>query len=362
MNSVADSMRYAGARGFSLVELMVSSAIGLIVLVGVTYAYLGNRETYVLNEEMARMHESARVAMDSMGRDLRVASFIGCKPRPEAVQNRSGVNLDVKSWVAEGIRVRAAGAVAGLDGKKPQLQVFGSMGGVAQVNAAEFSTNADEIRVSGGVTAHRLEEHFAGASSRLAVISDCDKAYVFKPDAVSIPADRTQTGTIKTTFSAAPGEGTIGEGVFGRGAQVFALPVNTAGAPLNIYDMRDSGRKDLLGNAIYSLFHNGAELIEGVEAFRVCVGGDGISGAHGLKPWHEVAAEEWKKAEVVQIDLVLRSIRPRVLPEKVAPRITLCGDALPLEITADRRLRRLFSTSVALRNKLGEVTRAEDEK
>src|SRR5262249_26872502 len=69
--------------GLTLVELMITMVISLAVLAAISYAYLGTRGAYRTNEGIARVQESGRFALDSIARDLRRTSFLGCgSPSP----------------------------------------------------------------------------------------------------------------------------------------------------------------------------------------------------------------------------------------------------------------------------------------
>ncbi len=52
-------MRYA-ARGFSLVELMISMLLGLVIIGAATGVILANRQSYRTNEGLSQIQESAR--------------------------------------------------------------------------------------------------------------------------------------------------------------------------------------------------------------------------------------------------------------------------------------------------------------
>jgi type IV pilus assembly protein PilW len=68
----------AAQRGLTLIELLITMVISLAVLAIVSYAYLGTRGAYRTNEGVARVQESGRFAIDSIARDLRRTSFLGC--------------------------------------------------------------------------------------------------------------------------------------------------------------------------------------------------------------------------------------------------------------------------------------------
>ena len=64
-------------QGLSLVELMVALLIGLILLAGVFQIYLSGRQSAHAQEDLARMQENGRYAMDLITRDLRRAGYWG---------------------------------------------------------------------------------------------------------------------------------------------------------------------------------------------------------------------------------------------------------------------------------------------
>lgn len=67
-----------GQGGFTLVELMIASTIGLIILVALGQLFVTSRATYVLEDGLARAQESGRFAMEILAQDIRMAGYMGC--------------------------------------------------------------------------------------------------------------------------------------------------------------------------------------------------------------------------------------------------------------------------------------------
>lgn len=65
------------ASGFSLVELMVAIVVGTLMLGGVIQLYLSSKQTYNAQDQLARMQENGRFAMELITRDLRRAGYWG---------------------------------------------------------------------------------------------------------------------------------------------------------------------------------------------------------------------------------------------------------------------------------------------
>ena len=62
-------------RGFTLIEMMIALAIGGIIFAAITTSFTFMRKTYRVQEEVSDMIENARVAMDIMTREIRMAGY-----------------------------------------------------------------------------------------------------------------------------------------------------------------------------------------------------------------------------------------------------------------------------------------------
>ncbi|HSI04038.1 MAG TPA: prepilin-type N-terminal cleavage/methylation domain-containing protein, partial [Myxococcota bacterium] len=71
-------MRHAvrqSERGFTLIELMVATAIGLIVIGGVFGVMITQQHTYRTQMELAEASQNARAALDIVRQSLRDAGW-----------------------------------------------------------------------------------------------------------------------------------------------------------------------------------------------------------------------------------------------------------------------------------------------
>ena len=67
-----------GAKGFSLVELMIAMALGLFLTGVAVNIVITNRQAFRTTENLSRMQENARSAFELMARDIRSAGGNPC--------------------------------------------------------------------------------------------------------------------------------------------------------------------------------------------------------------------------------------------------------------------------------------------
>jgi len=68
-------MMDANDRGFSLIELLIAAAVGLIVLAAVSALFSVQSKHFAESEIIAELHQNARIAMDMMVREISMAGY-----------------------------------------------------------------------------------------------------------------------------------------------------------------------------------------------------------------------------------------------------------------------------------------------
>jgi len=76
--------------GLSLIELMVALTIGSLLIIGAVTVYVQSRNTYAVNETMARLQENARFALSMIEPDLRLANHWGMTSDPLLITGTVG--------------------------------------------------------------------------------------------------------------------------------------------------------------------------------------------------------------------------------------------------------------------------------
>jgi type IV pilus assembly protein PilW len=64
--------------GFGLVELLIATALSLIVVLGVAQIFIAAKNTYVTQNSAANMQEDARFVLSKMIQEIRMVGMFGC--------------------------------------------------------------------------------------------------------------------------------------------------------------------------------------------------------------------------------------------------------------------------------------------
>ncbi len=86
--------------GVTLVELLVSMAIGLVVALASTMAYLAVRNTANATDAMSRMNEDGKLALDMLTREIQMAGFYPAAITGVATPNLRGTFTNIKNVAA----------------------------------------------------------------------------------------------------------------------------------------------------------------------------------------------------------------------------------------------------------------------
>ncbi|PQJ97602.1 PilW family protein [Chromatium okenii] len=86
-------------RGFTLVELMISMTIGLFISAGMVALLIGNKQSYRDSENMARVQENGRFAVEYLARDIRQAGLQNFSvPKARMINNNPPPKDYIKGW------------------------------------------------------------------------------------------------------------------------------------------------------------------------------------------------------------------------------------------------------------------------
>ena len=336
------------ARGFTLVELMISLIIGLLVIAGVFTVFFASRTSYTQNEAQSRVQENARIALELLASDLRHAAFMGCR--------RFGANdirvndADVPLAEVDLVEERAIRAEPdGLDGTD-EIRIIGAMedgtrlgGGVGNVvTPGDLSIELlNTTRVPGQAMGVAMGNGDLATETRFGLITDCTKGDLFQlrsDPIVSVPNNKV-TLELDQTLN------------YGYGADAMVFPLKQV-----VYRIQGSGRMDNSDAEIPSLFRSTdgvtfQEIAEGVESLVVEYGEDtdGNGSVDQYVAIGDATPPRWARVVAVRARLLFVSAQNRVLETEQ----TYFFDGVEQDAEeGDRRYRQEFTTAVGLRNRL----------
>lgn len=340
--------------GFSLVELMVSSAIGLLLLTGVGTIYIESRATFRQQEVLARMQEGARYAFEVMALEIRQAGYTGCAPTSATY---SSLEVSVPPDWFNALTTPLSGYESGA---LLPAEVTGAL------------ANTDAVRVirlddSGN---YRVTSHNPSA----AVISVNSNAGLNTGEILTaVAANCLYASTFQMTASPAskishdPGAGAPGNSTKCLSDPTSAVCMGPEAGfpdlPVDSKIMRTRGTIFYLMNGAGnepSLFRefltstgtsDEEELIEGVEDMQILYGEDTSAPVDGNVDQYVAAdaVSSWDNVLAVRVSLLMRSVQNNVVNQPQA--VDFNGGAVNTGVGADRRLRKVFTATFAIRNR-----------
>ena len=334
-------MKGSKQQGFSMVELMVAMVIGLLLVAAVLQTFISAKRGYEMQDDLSRIQENGRFAMEYLKEDIRQADFWGCMSG--AVGNiannlNSGVDEEFFS-MSEGVS-GAEGSGYMTDVTKLGAQIFsdkiilrGGSGSGIHVETPYMPTTAGALHVD---TGSGLEQ------GDIILVSDCNAGDIFQLTTDPSGGSTKETLTHGTGGSVSPGNADKdfekkyqGDAqIFRAGTTTYEIKANSFGEP--------------------ALYRNGdEELVEGVESMQIQYGidtdGDGVPNY-----FNSFDASEVDDAVSVQISLLVRGYKDNLADSNYS---LTYGDGdgdgvVDTFTTQDRRLRKVFTSTIALRNRL----------
>ncbi|MBB1126505.1 PilW family protein [Thiospirillum jenense] len=138
-------------RGMTLVELLVAMTIGIFLTGGVIALFLGTKQSYNMNEQLARVQESGRFALDVLTREIRQTGYIGtCSSVSSLLDKNASGYTDDRYCLGEKHDCLAAQnqrtAIRGWDGvdqADPNFDVYNETGYIPNTDAIFIKHAAD---------------------------------------------------------------------------------------------------------------------------------------------------------------------------------------------------------------------------
>jgi len=332
--------------GFTLVELLVGMVIGLFLMAVLVQLFISNKQAYRLQENLARAQENGRFALEFISRDLRQADFWGCA-QPGAVQNLLDTDGDAtdNGWdeTGSGFDLMEAGNLLGIKGPPGGYHVAAAAANVAGL------PNADAVTIVGATgTPAQVAATMPGVASPVTIaanpqgiaptnrviVSDCQGGDLFMVtndtdgnpltlEHASTAGNDNSSGSLQRTYDAT--------------AQVY--PVQSVTYSVDVSNGVPVLRRSDRSNA-------NQPVVEGVEKIRVLFGedttGDGTANRYvSINNVTDLTA-------VVSARIWVMVRTDEEINDAPVP-VTFAGTTIT---PTDRRSRRVFTSTISLRNRL----------
>lgn len=350
-------------RGLTLIELMVTIVIALLLMAVIGSVYLAGKKSFNYQTATGRMQERARFAMGQISQSMRSVGFQGCGSLTTKVGNMTwnaawSTSLPAAEahwWLLDAVPLRAYVTVPS---SAPSADFADAETSKGDLLIAFHPDSSTERGIVGAVAAGDdipVSDH-QFQSGDILVAYDCAHIVVFQATS-GTTAPGTTPATIEHAASGTPGNcnanfttscvsgGPLldldaGGFVSRLAAEAYYIAPADSGGGSSLWRRRLQG-----GSTVKE------EIGPHIEGLRVRFGMDN-NGDHSADQYvrpSAVAAADWAKVVSARVELLAVSDEAN-LASTAQTGIQLDGDA-SARTTTDRRLYRIYSSTINLRNR-----------
>ena len=357
--------------GFTLLELLIAMAMGIVVMSGVVSVLVVSKSNYITERELATLQENARFALKYLTEEIQMAGYNGCNANPLNVAN--SVNIDPgEEWYLSDV---------GLEGYEEFVDETGRSGFPANYrNAASYYSDSivirrgeqSGLRIAPGPPYHNpnsanipLNDAHDVKPGTIMVIasSDCQQVGVFVMSGPTNNSNNATNMVHNTGGGLDPSNCTKNLGGNFNCSNTSSSTASTYPPGSSLMRMVAKGfyiGTSAVGNDIPALyqvtlgFSGGVtltpqELVQGVEHMQISYGVD-LVGDDGFADQYmdaDNASMDWDAVVSVRLNLRMRSVYP------VYNENTPYGEFMGIADTdgSDRFMRQLVGTTIQLRNR-----------
>lgn len=338
--------KYTRQLGISMVEILIALVISLFLLGGIVQVYIGNKASYTFTDAIGRIQENGRFAMDTLTQDLRMAGFWGCATfDPDDPANITN-NLDPNG-----------------PGYDPALYDF-ILQGMIEGTENDGLNGSDSVTLRGSkpmqVNVHppynvstsamlHVTANDSVQPGDIVMVSNCRGADIFQVTNTTNSTDANQNALVHNTGTGEPGNYNPSNC---QGGNAHCLS-QTYGSDAGLFEMQTvtySIAAGASGEPALWRSENGInlELIEGIEQMQVLYGLDTDNDKFPNQYVISTAVPDMFDVISVRVMLLVRSDTDFIAEANQG--YTFNSNNIT---AADRRLRQVFTTTIALRNRVG---------
>lgn len=341
-------------RGFGLVELMIAITLGLFLSAAVIQVFLATNSSSKVQDSLAQIQENARFAMRFLGKEIRMAGYMGCS-------SIGNISVNVIAVPASAVDFSLATALVGEDNVVAG-NALSAVVGSDVLHLKKASEN--DVNVTGNMSSNnanlQIENNSLGfENGDYVMVSDCLNADVFR--IVNNP-NNNGNGNAATTLAHSVGQGLNSSNNLSK---LYQTDAEVFGFESVDYFIRDTGRNTASGQAINALYMRrlvagsggvvaaAVELVEGVDDMQITYGVD-TNADRAVDAYQSGAVvADWADVLSVRISLLLVASEENIVgktgAENAQSIIDIDGNVVA---NADGRFRQIFTNVFAIRNRL----------
>ena len=371
------------ADGFSLIELLIAMALGLTLAAGVMQIYAGISTAGWDQNARLRIQENGRFALNVISSEIRMAGYLGCLGSMEGSAANNTLDgppatlqpgTGIQGWEAAGT---APGEINNsIDNVETVASTSGEWatspaGAGFRIPNVQAVPNSDLIRLWSG----------AGAAGAVSAVDNSGADPVIQAEAASgirtgdflIISDCEQVDFVQAcTVTPTGGGATTVDVIIGSTCSPgnTATATVTSAAPAEVIRLQGSfyyaGKRNNAAGNTPSLFRAvldtdgtaaaGEEIIEGVESMQLLYGVNTDRDVRATVDAYLTAdnVTDWDQVVSVQVSLLMLSVEEGMVP---SPRqytfggVVYDGAGGNGDLPGDHRLRRVFTSTVSIRNR-----------
>ncbi|MGZ4978821.1 MAG: PilW family protein [Methylobacter sp.] len=311
--------------GMTLIEIMIALLIGAFLLGGVIEIFVGSSQTNRMQQNLSRLQENGRFAMEFLSSNIRMAGSRGCSRTATitGASNNAAVFTSDFNTALQGFEATSSSAWT------PTINsaITSPLGGSDVITIRRVDDQVNYITAHTTGTAVLTLAATTGLSAGdVVLVSDCSGAEAFQ---IASIAGNT------VTLQSAPSKSYSGGEIAPINTISYYVRTNTTTNLPSLFRRVDSTGAD--------------ELIEGIEQMQILYGVDTDATPDGAPNYYVSANNVADMSKVISIRISLLAV---TLDDNIA--------AQPLAYTyngttttpTDRKIRRVFNITIAVRNRL----------
>jgi len=328
-------------RGLSLIELMIAVVLGIFITGGTIKLFTNSSQSYRIQENASRLQENGRFAMEFLTRDIRMTDYWGCMGSFANADTDLRIDNNLNSG---SIFDNITNAIVGADNDDSDADIIDGTDSIT-LTGSTFSGISVASQAATASANIDVTDNKGLKQNDVVLVSDCNSADIFQitnNPAMAGADNKNKLQHNSGTVTKGPGNADQAlNKLYDSSARIYKVAV------INYTIENGKNHQPSLFRTVNG---NKLELIEGVEKMQIRYGVD--SDADNTPNFYSssagLSAAQMKTVVAVRISLLLTSLENNITTQKM-PYTIFETTTTPTD--GDRRLRRVFTSTIAVRNR-----------